>query len=540
MNQENIQKKLESIFAQIVNSGKFSNPQKPIQKLLDNIFVLNPDDLEQFIIQSILEDSSPIQTEADLDKIPLLVNQFKLAKNDNQGYIMSNQETLIGGHYRIEENGLIQKGEFQRVYKVRDLHLPNSLLLLVREITPRSTSEDSINEAKESYDKITKSIEKLSKHESLPELKASFPDSGKFYVIQEYIKGESIQQNILSGTKFEVEEIVTLLKQLLDILKFAHELDEIHGNMDSSKVIQRYPDKKISLRDFGLTPGREQLGAYKAPEQVRNAQPNSSWDLYAVGIIGIRALIGKSEDKINAEELPGNWSKWVRNVDPDLIKILNKMIDSDIKKRYESASDILNALNELKNSPESSSQEAQILTQTNLLQQISLWRIFLGLGLGLGLILIFSGVIKDIIAYKIIFPENISDKNKPSEVKDDKLVKGSEPKTSSSICTKVIPLDVNKQKEMLDRLKLEFTGKNDSDLSENCQQTLNKLRVEIAPTIARSNILHALNLVCKVPKKFDESYSLAKIWITKWSEDKNNKDFVKIYLENNSCPAAEE
>ena len=124
--------------------------------------------------------------------------------------------------------------------------------------------------------------------------------------------------------------------------------------------MRRNSDGKIILIDFGTV---KELSKLKAnPQEVTNASvvvgtsgympseqlngyPKLSSDVYAVGMLGIYALTG-----IRPQELPRNpetfevvWQNRV-SVSPNLAIVLDKMVCSNFRERYQNASEALEAL----------------------------------------------------------------------------------------------------------------------------------------------------------------------------------------------------
>ena len=208
-------------------------------------------------------------------------------------------------------------------------------------------------------------LERLGYHDRIPQLWDHFEANEEFYLVQEYINGESLEQKLEQNQRLSEETVISLLQNTLLVLAFIHKHRVIHRNIKPSNLIIRYSDEKVVLIDFGVLKeiasltattafeSRETTKAYIPPEQIAG-RPNISSDLYALGLTAIQGLTGKHPDKLPRNEQTGEiiWREGL-DVNRKLAKILDKMICLDVGKRYQSAELIIGELNKL--SPHSTS-----------------------------------------------------------------------------------------------------------------------------------------------------------------------------------------
>jgi eukaryotic-like serine/threonine-protein kinase len=160
------------------------------------------------------------------------------------------------------------------------------------------------------------------------------------------------------------------LEDLLGILEFVHAQGVIHRDIKPSNLIRRASDGKLVLIDFGavktirdhivageskeradLTVGIGTQG-YMPREQLAG-HPRFNSDIYAVGMIAIKAITG-----INPADLPQELSilEIIRQngmqVSDRLAEILDKMVCYHCSDRYQSATEVLEALRQFKASPD--------------------------------------------------------------------------------------------------------------------------------------------------------------------------------------------
>ncbi len=268
------------------------------------------------------------------------------------------QGEIVGRYYRIIDK--LGEGGFAKTYLAEDLGKLTKPPCVVKEIKPSEHFQPE--EIQKRFETEARTLELLGQHEQIPHLDKCFLNNNKFYLIQEYIFGRSLSEEIVPGKKLSEEEVIKLLQEILEILQFVHSNNVIHRDIKPSNLIRRV-DGKIFLIDFGAvkeittlvitesgkinptiaigTPG------YIAPEQGHgNPRPNS--DIYSVGIIGIQALTGLDPNNFPSDPQTSEkiWNYSVSDqetvqVSPGLERILNKMVRYDFKQRYQSVTEVL-------------------------------------------------------------------------------------------------------------------------------------------------------------------------------------------------------
>lgn len=265
---------------------------------------------------------------------------------------------ILRNRYKIIK--LLGSGSFGITYLAEDLDLPDHPLCVVKNLRQRQSQEELqifIN----FFNKEAKALYRLGREYSqIPQLFAHFEEEGEFYLVQEYIDGHDLSQEIFSGNKLSEAKVTQLLKEILELLTIIHNKNIIHRDIKAQNLMRRNSDGKIVLIDFGsvkeisnLTVNPQEVtnisvvigtSGYMPNEQL-NGYPKLSSDVYAVGMLGIYALTG-----IRPQELPKNpdtfeviWRDRV-SVSPFLANVLDKMVRSNFKERYQTASEALQAL----------------------------------------------------------------------------------------------------------------------------------------------------------------------------------------------------
>ncbi len=196
---------------------------------------------------------------------------------------------------------------------------------------------------------------RLGVHDQIPKLISRFSNNQEFYFVQEFIEGQTLREelslNKQTQNKLSEEKVISLLQDMLSILEHFHQVHgDPHENIKPSSFIRRASDNKLVLINFG-TACNQQLAPIDLFDNIYMPTTQSvekkgfHWDIYCAGIIGIQALTS-----LYPEELPQpiqtSWRKYAK-VTENLASILAKMINYDCRERYHSATDVLNALNQI-------------------------------------------------------------------------------------------------------------------------------------------------------------------------------------------------
>jgi len=265
---------------------------------------------------------------------------------------------LLRGRYWAKS--IIGQGGFGRTFLAVDEDKPSKPLCVIKQFFPENIDPDTLEKAIELVQQEAQQLELLGKHPQIPELLAFFEENNQQYLIQEFINGVTLKQELVDQGVFSERQIRLLLVELLVILEFIHGQNVIHRDIKPENIIRRQGDQKLVLVDFGAVKvlKREQgtttgtkIGSaeYYAPEQGMG-KPRLNSDLYSLGLTCLYLLTQRMpSDLYDAAEGELCWrDHLVGNlVSDDLGKVLDQLIESSAKRRYQSAGDVLRDLNSL-------------------------------------------------------------------------------------------------------------------------------------------------------------------------------------------------
>ncbi|MBD1935785.1 serine/threonine-protein kinase [Microcoleus sp. FACHB-68] len=266
---------------------------------------------------------------------------------------------ILAGRYKIVS--FLGGGAFGQTYIAQDLQLPDYPRCVVKQLKPQTTDPLTLETARRLFDTEAKVLHQLGRHDQIPRLLAHFEEQQEFYLVQDCIEGEPLNQEIKAGKRLSEAEVIVLLRDVLSTLAFVHRQNVIHRDIKPSNLIRRNSDGKIVLIDFGAvkqvstqagdesftvaigTPG------YMPNEQL-GGQPRPNSDIYALGAIAIQALTGILPSRLRQDAQTGEliWQNDVQ-VSDRLAAIIDKMVRYHFKDRYQTAEEALADLEDLEN-----------------------------------------------------------------------------------------------------------------------------------------------------------------------------------------------
>jgi serine/threonine protein kinase len=205
-------------------------------------------------------------------------------------------------------------------------------------------------------------------NQNIPDLFDHFVEDRSLYLVQEFIDGHDLSQEL--NKPWSQKKIVTLLREILTTLQFLHSHKVIHGDIKPRNIIRRQggeQDGKLVLIDFGAvklaTPSAPAIIVGTAgymPNEQHTGRSRFSSDIYALGMVAIQCITGVHPRALSEDPKTGE-IQWQNqsNLNPQLVKIIEKMVRVRLGDRYSSAKEVLVDLDRF----EQRSHQTQRITQ---------------------------------------------------------------------------------------------------------------------------------------------------------------------------------
>jgi serine/threonine protein kinase len=273
--------------------------------------------------------------------------------------------TILAERYSIQS--LLGRGGFGITFLARNINLPGQPPCVIKQLALPSTDVNEIATLQQQFYLEAATLSRLGSHAQIPTLLDYFHIDTDLYLVEEYIPGIVLSQSIdptalptERQTRFTEPQIEDFLLQMLRLLKYIHSHRTIHRDIKPQNIILCQTDRRFVLIDFGAVKdlnaitaqfaGRADLSrsigtpGFAPPEQLANRTVYAS-DIYALGMTCLYLLTGKEPNQlpIDPDTCELVWAD-TAEISPSLGEIVQKTIQVSLADRYQSASEVLNAL----------------------------------------------------------------------------------------------------------------------------------------------------------------------------------------------------
>jgi serine/threonine protein kinase, bacterial len=268
---------------------------------------------------------------------------------------------LLNNRYRVIQT--LGSGGFGDTFLAEDTQMPSQRRCVVKQLKPIQNNPQIYQLVQERFQREAAILEELGgSHEQIPALYAYFSLEGEFYLVQEWVEGETLTKAIQQRGLFGEAAIREILSNLLPVLDFVHSRGIIHRDIKPDNIIIRHRDQKPVLIDFGAV--RETMGTAMnsqgmptssivigtpgfMPSEQAMGRPIFASDIYSLGMTAIYLLTGRQPQELPTDSRTGeiDWKNCVGNIQPNLATIIDRSIAYHPRDRFTSAREMLDALN---------------------------------------------------------------------------------------------------------------------------------------------------------------------------------------------------
>ena len=248
---------------------------------------------------------------------------------------MLEKGTYIGEKYEVLD--CIGKGGMSSVYLVRKLDTEQLFAMKAFD------REETVLKSAIAELKVLKKVS----YPMLPKIETMVVEKDAFYIVMEYIKGETLQEVVAREGAQSLEHVIAWTKELCEVLAFLHTRKPpiIYRDMKPANIML-LPDGKMKLIDFGIAREYKEkqtedtlcfgTKGYAAPEQFYGmGQTDARTDIYGLGATMYYLLTGQKVSLLPFERRP------LHELKPEIPReveiIIQKCLKTNPMERYQSA-----------------------------------------------------------------------------------------------------------------------------------------------------------------------------------------------------------
>lgn len=303
---------------------------------------------------------------------PIMLNKiFDLFSEDNQ----NNQSGINGNNKgrkqikdiqpgyclanKYEVTKLLGEGGFGATFLVKSLMTAVPVIYVAKLQKLGDDHEENLDLLAR-FKKEAQVLQKLGvSHGQIPSLIDFFDFEGNFYLIQEFIQGNSLKEQLLvllrDGYIMADNKAIELMLSLLEVVETVHQQNIIHRDIKPDNIILRKGDGKPVLIDFGIIKDVEVSGLGKTgtvigtpgycPIEQQMGKPFFQSDLYAVGMTLLVLITGVPPHQFDiTENYELDLTAVEEMISPPLFKWLKKAVAVLPQNRFESAEEMRETL----------------------------------------------------------------------------------------------------------------------------------------------------------------------------------------------------
>ncbi|QFS46187.1 protein kinase domain-containing protein [Nostoc sphaeroides] len=272
---------------------------------------------------------------------------------------------LLNDRYQVIRT--LGAGGFGETYLAEDTYMPSKRRCVVKQLRPIHNNPQIYQLVQERFQREAAILEELGgANDQIPALYAYFSSGGQFYLVQEWIEGDTLTGKVQTQGLFSEGDVQELFMNLLPVLDYVHSKHIVHRDIKPDNIIVRHRDGKPVLIDFGAI--RESMGTvvnsqgnptssivigtpgYMPSEQAAG-RPVYSSDLYSLGMTVIYLLTGRQAQQLETDFQTGEivWRQYASHINPIMAGVIDRAIAYHPRDRYPTARAMLDTLQSIAN-----------------------------------------------------------------------------------------------------------------------------------------------------------------------------------------------
>ncbi|MBD3610320.1 MAG: protein kinase [Gammaproteobacteria bacterium] len=269
------------------------------------------------------------------------------------------------GRYQVESR--LGRGAMGTVYLAQDPRIGRQVAIKTIALNAEFEA-DEIQEAKERFYREAEAAGRLS-HANIVTVYDVGEEEDLAYIAMDYLQGVNLSVYAKPEQLLPVDTVLSIGEQVADALDYAHNNKVIHRDIKPGNIIYEPKTGKVSVTDFGIASLTDSsktktgtiLGtpSYMSPEQISGKRVDGRSDIFSLAVMMYLLLSGRlpfEGDSLAALmfKIANEKHLSIRRVRDDLpaciSTILNKALQKELDKRYETAGQFAQAIRKCRES----------------------------------------------------------------------------------------------------------------------------------------------------------------------------------------------
>ncbi|NJM21097.1 MAG: protein kinase [Richelia sp. SM1_7_0] len=268
---------------------------------------------------------------------------------------------LLNNRYQVIQ--VLGAGGFGETFLAEDTHLPSRRRCVIKQLKPLVDDPKTYLHIQQRFEREAATLEFLGEgSDQIPNLFAYFSENGLFYLVQEWIQGETLTKVIETEGCLDEKAVKEILLSLLSVLEYVHSKGIIHRDIKPDNIIFRSSNNKPVLIDFGAVketicntitssgnPTKSMVIGTPGYMPIEQAVGRAVFatDIYSLGLTAIYLLIGKHPQELETNPQTSEilWENYApEELSTGFKTVLNQAINPNLGIRFSTASKMLYAL----------------------------------------------------------------------------------------------------------------------------------------------------------------------------------------------------
>lgn len=212
--------------------------------------------------------------------------------------------TLLNNRYQTIQ--VLGAGGFGETFLAEDTYMPSRRRCVIKQLKPIINDPQMYQLIQQLFQREAANLESLGEgSDQIPNLYAYFSENGQFYLVQEWIQGQTLSSKVETEGPLSERAVREILVSLLQVLDYVHSKRIIYRDIKPDNIILRQSNSQPVLIDFGAVKETMTTNAnfqgktthsivlgtpgFMAPEQA-TGRPIYASDIYSLGTTAISTL----------------------------------------------------------------------------------------------------------------------------------------------------------------------------------------------------------------------------------------------------------